>query len=745
MFKLIYKILIVFTLFTISARSQDFKDILINGNLRISDETILVFSDLPSKNFLDENAINDALKKLYSSGFFKNVIIKIENKKLIIEVIENPIIQTIFIEGIKNKKLNKSLNEVLILKNRSSFNSLLVKKDVDSILNLLKNKGYYFSKVVSSVQDLGSSKVDLFYDVELGKKAIITKISFIGDKKFKDSTLRNVILSEEFKFWKFISGKKFLNEGLINFDKKLMNNFYKNKGFYDVVIDSSFANYLGDDEFELVYNITSGKKYYFNELTLKLPTDYDTDDFNELNQIFSNLKGEPYSVNSITKILNEIDKIVMNEQYEFLKSTVDEKINSNLINLSFNIEESEKYYVEKINIYGNNITQEEVIRNVMIVDEGDGFNQLLHKKTLNNLNALNYFKNVKDEIIDGTLENQKIINITVEEKPTGEITAGAGIGTGGGTLVFGVNENNFLGRGLEFGTDIAFSQESVKGQISLNNPNYKGTNRSLDFSAESQTTDRLKSFGYKSNKTGFIMSSGFEVYEDYFLSIGTSSYFEDLETDSTASAAMKKQNGSYFDTFFNYTVALDTRNQRYKTTDGYISRFTQNVPLISNNYTLTNAYDFRVYDKFFNENVATYSIFISTTNALASKEVKLSERLFLSENRLRGFETGKIGPMDGADFIGGNYTMAFNVNATLPQILPSLQNTNFSLFFDAANVWGVDYNKGIADGGKIRTSIGLAVDLFTPIGPLNFSLSEPITKSKNDITEFFRFNLGTTF
>ena len=745
MFKLIYKILIVFTLFTISARSQDFKDILINGNLRISDETILVFSDLPSKNFLDENAINDALKKLYSSGFFKNVIIKIENKKLIIEVIENPIIQTIFIEGIKNKKLNKSLNEVLILKNRSSFNSLLVKKDVDSILNLLKNKGYYFSKVVSSVQDLGSSKVDLFYDVELGKKAIITKISFIGDKKFKDSTLRNVILSEEFKFWKFISGKKFLNEGLINFDKKLMNNFYKNKGFYDVVIDSSFANYLGDDEFELVYNITSGKKYYFNELTLKLPTDYDTDDFNELNQIFSNLKGEPYSVNSITKILNEIDKIVMNEQYEFLKSTVDEKINSNLINLSFNIEESEKYYVEKINIYGNNITQEEVIRNVMIVDEGDGFNQLLHKKTLNNLNALNYFKNVKDEIIDGTLENQKIINITVEEKPTGEITAGAGVGTGGGTLVFGVNENNFLGRGLEFGTDIAFSQESVKGQISLNNPNYKGTNRSLNFSAESQTTDRLKSFGYKSNKTGFIMSSGFEVYEDYFLSIGTSSYFEDLETDSTASAAMKKQNGSYFDTFFNYTVALDTRNQRYKTTDGYISRFTQNVPLISNNYTLTNAYDFRVYDKFFNENVATYSIFISTTNALASKEVKLSERLFLSENRLRGFETGKIGPMDGADFIGGNYTMAFNVNATLPQILPSLQNTNFSLFFDAANVWGVDYNKGIADGGKIRTSIGLAVDLFTPIGPLNFSLSEPITKSKNDITEFFRFNLGTTF
>tara|TARA_B100000795_G_scaffold160496_1_gene120678 strand:+ start:2633 stop:4870 length:2238 start_codon:yes stop_codon:yes gene_type:complete len=745
MFKLISKIFILFLLFTGLARSEKFDNILINGNVRISDETIIVFSELPSENFLDENSINNILKRLYKSGFFKNIAVKIENKNLIIEVLENPIIQTVFIEGIKKKKLEESLYEVLSLKNRSSFNSLSIKKDVDAITSLLKNSGYYFSNVVSSTQDLGSNKINLFYKVDLGKKARITKISFIGDKKFKDSTLRNIILSEEFKFWKIISGKKFLNEGLINFDKNLMNNFYKNKGFYDVVIDSSFANYLGNDQFELIYNIASGKKYYFNDLSLELPIDYEDNDFNELKNIFTNLKGKPYSLNSINKILKEIDKIVMNEQYEFLKSTVNEKINDNLINLTFNIEESEKFYVEKINIYGNNITQEEVIRNAMIIDEGDGFNELLHKKTLNNLRALNFFKKVDDDIVSGTLNNQKILNITVEEKPTGEISAGAGVGTGGGTLVFGVQENNFLGRGIEFGSDIAFSQETVKGQISLNNPNYKGTNKSLNFSAESMTTDRLKNFGYKSKKTGFSINSGFEYYEDLYLSMGTSSYFEDLQTDSSASTTMKKQNGSYFDTFFNYTLAYDKRDQTYQPTDGFISRFTQNVPVISKNYTLTNSYDLRFYDQFFEKNVATYAFFVSATNALSGRDVKLSERLFLRENRLRGFETGKIGPMDGSDFIGGNYTMAFNVNTTLPQILPSLQNTNFSLFFDAANVWGVDYNKGIADGGKIRTSVGLAVDFYTPIGPLNFSLSEPITKSKNDVTEFFRFNLGTTF
>ena len=745
MFKFISQFFILFILLTGLVKAEEFNNILINGNERVSEETIIVFSDLSNKSFLDENSINDVLKKLYDSGFFKNVTIIIENKNLIIDVEENPIIQTVFIEGIKKKQLEESLYNVLTLKNRSSFNSFSVKKDVDNILNLLKTKGYYFSKVVSSSQVLGSNKIDLFYKIDLGKKARITKISFIGDKKFKDNTLRNIILSEEFKFWKVISGKKFLNEDLIVLDKKLLNNFYKNKGFYNALIESSFANYLGEDEFELIYNITSGKKYYFDNLSIKLPIGYEEKDFDKLIKILNELKGEPYSLNSINKILNEIDKVVAKEKYEFLKSNVDEKIIDNLINLIFNIEESEKFYIEKINIFGNNITREDVIRNVLVVDEGDPFNQLLHKKTLNNLRSLNFFKTVDENITSGTSENQKIINITVEEKATGEISAGAGIGTGGGTVAFGVQENNFLGRGLQFGTDITLSQESVKGEISINDPNYNGTNKSLNFSAQSQTTDRLANFGYKSSKTGFSVGSGFEFYEDLYLNIGTSSYFEDLETDSTASATMKKQNGSYFDTFFNYTFAYDMRNQNYKPSDGFISRFTQNVPLISKNYTLTNSYDIRFYDKFFNENVASYSFFASATNALSGRDVKLSERLFLRENRLRGFETGKIGPMDGADFIGGNYTMAFNANTTLPQILPSLQSTNFSLFFDAANVWGVDYNKGIADGGKIRTSVGLAVDFFTPIGPLNFSLSEPITKSKNDVTEFFRFNLGTTF
>jgi len=737
---------ILFSIFlTFSTYSKNYAKIIVNGNERISNETILVFSEIQDNKSLDENSINEILKKLYNSGFFKDVTVKIENNNLIIEVLENPIIQTVFIEGIKRKKTEESLYEILSLKNRSSYNSTLIKKDEAAILAFLKDDGYYFSNVITSYQDLGGNKIDLLYQIDLGEKSKISKISFIGDKKFKDSALKNIVISEEYKFWKFLSGKKYLNENLINYDKKLLNNFYKNKGFFNVEIESSFANYLGNDEFEIIHNISSGKKFYFNEFDLNLPIDYDRDNFEELDKIFEDLKGEKYSLNSIDKILKEIDKIILNEQFEFLKSTVKENIEGNLINLTFDIGESKKFYVGKINIFGNNITRDEVIRNNLFVDEGDAFNELLQTRTLNKLRSLNFFSKVESEILDIENENKKIINITVEEKPTGEIMAGAGVGTSGGTVAFGVTENNFLGRGIEFSSDISVSNETLKGIISLNNPNYKGSNRSLNTSLESTITDRLKDFGYKSNKTGFSVGSGFEFYDDLYWNTGISTYVEKLDADSNASASIKKQEGSYFDTFFNHTFSYDKRNQRYKATNGYISRFTQNIPLISESYTLTNSYDYKIYNEWLDENVFSIGFFGKTTNSLSGKDVKLSDRLFLPSSKLRGFESGKVGPKDGSDYIGGNYAASINIATSLSQILPNSQNINFSIFFDAANIWGIDYDSTLNDENKIRSSIGIGLDFFTAIGPLNFSLSEPITKGKNDITESFRFNLGTTF
>ena len=746
MFKLILKCIIFFLILTFSANSKNYEKIIINGNERVSNETILVFTEINDEKFLDENSINDILKKLYNTGFFKDVSIKIEDNQLIIDIDENPIIQTVFIEGIKAKKIKNAIIDVLNLKDRSSFNTTLLKRDEIAIINILKERGYYFANITTSIEKLKDKKINLIYNIDIGNKAKISKISFNGNTKIKDRTLRNIIVSEEYKFWKFISGKKFLNEGLINFDTQLLNNFYKNKGYFDIKIESSYAKYLGNDNFEIIYNVSPGLKYYLNDIKLNLPTDYNTDDFVKLNNIFEKLKGKNYSLISIDKILDEIDKIVLNEKYEFLDSTVNEEFIDNLINLTFNIEEKdEKFYVERINIFGNNITREEVIRNSLFVDEGDPFNDLLHTKSINNIKSLNFFRDVESEIITGTNVNQKIINISVNEKPTGEITAGAGVGTSGGTIAFSAAENNFLGRGLKFDTSLTLSASSVRGLFSIKNPNYKGTNKSLNFSIQSIVTDQLKDFGYKSNKSGFSVGSGFELYEDFFFTTGISSYVETLKTDTTASESMAKQKGSYFDTFFNYTLDYDKRNQKYKTSEGFRSKFNQNLPIISENYSIKNTYDLKIYNSWLKENIATISLYASATQSLTNKDVKLSERISLPSSKLRGFEPGKIGPKDGEDFVGGNYATALTISTTLPHVLPSLQNTDFLLFLDIANVWGVDYDSSVSDDNKIKSSLGLGIDWFTPIGPLNFSLTEVISKGDNDIAESFRFNIGTTF
>ena len=738
--------LILFSIFlTFSSYSKNYEKIIINGNERISNETILVFSEIQDNVPLDENSINEILKKLYKSGFFKDVSVKIENDKLTINVLENPIIQTVFIEGIKKKKTEKQIYDLLTLKNRSAYNVTSVKNDQKFILSYLKNNGYYFSKISISTRDIGDNKIDLFYKINLGEKAKISKISFIGDKNFKDSLLRSIIVSEEYKFWKIISGKKYLNENIINLDKRLLTNFYKNKGFYDIIVDSTFANYLGNNKFELIYNISPGEKYFFNDLKINLPIDYSVNNFDELSSFFQELKGKNYSLTEIEKILKIIDEITLNKEFEFLESNVVEDVKDNLINLTFNIEESEKFYIEKINIFGNNITEESVIRNNLIIDEGDGFNELLHNRSINNIKSLNFFKSVNDEVVNGTLKNQKIININLEEKPTGEISAGAGVGSEGSTLAFGVIENNFLGRGIALNSNLRLTTTGVRGNFDLNNPNYKGSNRSLGISLESSVTDNLTDYGYKSNKTGFSIESGYEIFDNFFMNTGVSTYFETLKTDATASTNLKKQKGNYFDTFFNYTFDYDQRNQKFQTTNGYRSTFSQNIPLISESYSLKNRYDFTKYIEWLNENIITLSFFSASSNSLNGNNIKLSERLFLPSKKLRGFESGKIGPKDNSDFIGGNYSMAINASSTLPQVLPSLQNSDFIMFFDAGNIWGVDYDETIDDDNKIRSSVGIGVNINTVIGPLSFSLAQPITKGKNDITETFRFNLGTTF
>ena len=742
----ISKFIIFFYLITQSfALSEIVKEIEVKGNQRISTETIIMFSDVKINQSVDENKLNDVTKNLFDTNFFKNITVEIKSNILKINVIEFPIIENVNIKGIKAKKILEALNKSLSLKSRASFDDFLFYQDKENLNEVLKQMGYYYSTIDAYIEDLGDNKVKLTYDVSLGEKAKIKKITFIGDKIFKDSKLKNVIISEEYKFWKFISGKKFLNQDLIELDERLLKNFYLNNGYYKVEINSSFAKMLDEGNFELIYNINAKNKFYFNNIDLKLPKDFNIDNFSSLFDLFKDLKGEKYSINSVKKILDNIDIITIREEYKSLSSQVEEILEDDKISLVFIIEETEKFIVEKINVFGNNVTQESVIRNQLEVDEGDIYNEILQKKSENNLKSLNFFKNVSSKVSEGKNSNTKIINISVEEKPTGEITAGAGLGTSGGTITAGIKENNYLGRGLSVEANGTLTSESFKGLFSVTNPNYKNSDKSVFANVQAIEINQLSNYGYKTNKTGFGLGTKFEYLSDLNFGISTTSFFEKIETDSTASKRQKKQEGNYWDTFVKFNLDYDKRNQKFKTTDGFRSNYNINIPVISDTNTLTTSYNYRIFSELYENNVSSFALFLQTANSLSSDDIKLSERLVIPSRKLRGFERGKVGPKDGNDYIGGNHVTAINFTSTLPQLFPNAQNLDISLFLDAANIWGVDYDASIDDAGKIRSSIGIGVDWFTLIGPLNFSLSEIITKEDTDITETFRFNIGTTF
>jgi outer membrane protein insertion porin family len=362
-------LIIFFSLFSIlNANSEIVKSIEIIGNERVSSETIKLFSNASINENLDNNDLNDILKNLYDTNFFKDVSVELTSNILRIKVEENPIIENIIINGIKSDSLKENVTKNLKLKARSSYNKVLLNSDKNILRSSLKDAGYYFSNIDIETIDLGDKKIDIIINIDLGKKSKIKKISFLGDKKFKDGKLKSLIVSEEYKFWKFISGKKYLNENMINLMKGLLKNFYLNKGYYDVEINSSFAKLLNDDnEFELIFNINAKNKFFFNDLTIELPVDFESSNFDIIKNFFSDLKGEPYSINKVEKILNKLDLISINQQYQSVKSTVSENIISNKINLAFKIEETEKFLVERINIFGNNITRENVIRNQLLI------------------------------------------------------------------------------------------------------------------------------------------------------------------------------------------------------------------------------------------------------------------------------------------------------------------------------------------------------------------------------------------
>ncbi len=738
-----YIFIIIFFLFS-HAHSEIVKKVEITGNDRVSTETIKVYGEVSINKDYTTADLSEIIKKLYSTEFFEDVKIEVKNNILKISVKEYPIINLVQFEGEKTKKIKEAILERLKLQSKSSFIKSYLNDDIEVVKKMYGSLGFNFVKVETKIEKFSENRINLIYLVKKGDKTSISKINFIGDKKIKDKTLRDIIVSEEDKFWKFLSKNTDLNFNNTELDKRLLVNYYKSIGYYDVQVLSSNAEITSDNDTILTYNINAGTRYKVSKISTNVSEVFDKKIFFPLEDEFKKVVGKYYSPFKITKLLDEIDALILENDLQFVEHSVNEVIEDETIEVKINIFEGNKQLVERINIKGNTVTDEAVIRGELLLDEGDPFSNIKIDKSISRIKSRNLFGEVIQDVSDGSSKDLKIIDIVVEEKPTGEISAGAGVGTEGGSFSFNVSENNWLGKGKKVSTFVNVNKTTFEGGISVSDPNYDFSGNSLSYGLNTITNDKPSS-GFKNKIYSSNIGVGFEQYRNIYISPGLSLSYDDLTVESTASQSLQKQAGEVTDLSGAYSISLDKRNRTFKPTDGYISSFTQQLPVFSDAPTIQNSYSYSVYNQFNQDVIGSFKLYASNITGIQDEDVRLSKRISIPSRRLRGFEYGKVGPKDGLDYVGGNNAVAINFEGALPNLLPESTKTDISLFLDLANVWGVDYDSTVGDSSKLRSSVGVNTGWMSPLGPMTFTFSNNLSKADSDVTESFNFRLGTTF
>ena len=741
----IIKFKLFFLFFTFIFFSQQLlanENVIIKGNKNISSKTI--YSLAPNNiQSLDTNLLNDFQKKIFETGFFEKVDLKIHNKKIIINVVENPLINFFFIEGVKNNEVKNKLFDLSKIKENSIFQTFLIKDDIKKFSELLKSLGYLNNKLTYQIKKIENNKVNIFYNVELNEKYKINRIYFIGNKFFKSSTLKDVVYSSEHGWWKFFSNSTTPSESLINFDTSLIKKFYLDNGFYDVQINSGSIKILDNSRADLIYSIDSGQRYTVEKYNI---TDNSKSLKNEnilyLKKQFNKLVKENYDLSSIRKLVDFSINYLSKLNYDLIIQFKTTKIHTDKIELSFFIsEQPNKKIIDKITIIGNSITDDFVIRNNLVFSEGDFFNSSKLNSSVDKLKGKGYFKNV--EITSIPIDENKLeLQIKVEEQPTGEISAGAGAGTNGATLSGSLNEKNFLGRGLNVNSILNIGTQKIFGRVSYLNPDYNNTGITFKSSvfAENNTYDNTS---YENKIIGSSVSLDYEVFDKFFLNPGVSVDFDSLKANSDASNAIKRREGNYYTSKLFYNFSKNTKNRDLQPTEGYTFGVGQGLSLLSDIPYINNRIFGSYYNEYLENVIGSVKYKIESINGF-DKDIKYSDRLSVNSDNLRGFADRGIGPKIDNDFIGGNYSFYSSFSSTLPNGLPEKWNATTNIFFDTANVWGVDDNSA-SDSSKLRTSIGLGFSWISPLGPISITYAEAITKENTDDVEQFNFKIGSAF
>lgn len=722
----------------------------VEGAKRIEMATIESYLLVRQGDPFDAVRIDRSLKSLFATGLFADVKMSRQGDDLVVTVVENPVINRIAFEG--NMRIDdKKLEAETSLKPRVIFTRTKVQADVKRVLDLYRRSGRFAATVEPKVIQLDQNRVDLVFEVSEGDLTAVNNIRFVGNRAFDDGELREVVLTRETRWYRFLTSDDTYDPDRITFDRELMRRYYLEHGYADFRVVSAVAELTPDRKsFFITYTIDEGPRYAVGTVNVIANLrDLDAADVDGDVQV---VEGDWYNSQLMDGTIEALTTRVGNLGYAFVDITpkLVRNTEERLIDLTFEINEGSRVFVERINIQGNVRTLDEVIRRQFQLVEGDAFNVSKLDRSRRRIQDLNFFKTVNFDRLPGSAEDKAVIDVTIEEKSTGSLSLGAGFSTTAGALAdISVRERNLLGKGQDLKVGLSIAQRQSQIDLSFTEPYFLDRELSAGFDLYHTTVDNQDSSSYSSKTTGAGLRMGYPLSTDLSQSWSYSLRRSSVtDVSSSASTLIQAQEGTKVVSELGHAIGLDMRDSKLNPTGGYYARMKNGLAGLGGDVAyLRNTVNAGTYYKVAKGWVVSVNGKTGYIVGLG-EDVSLMNRYFMGGDDLRGFASSGIGPRDKStkDALGGQWMYNGSVELSVPLGLPEELGISGKMFTDVGSLGQVEPSTtSVSDSGSLRGSAGVGIKWVSPVGPISLDFAQALVKESYDITETMRINFGTRF
>ncbi|MCB1969301.1 MAG: outer membrane protein assembly factor BamA [Geminicoccaceae bacterium] len=739
--------------FPVRAESPDdrIQNIIIEGNQRIEDATVESYLSIHRGDTFDSTALDNSLKNLFATGLFDDVVIRRTGNDLVVSVVENPIVNRVAFEG--NLRIEDSVLESEVqIRPRVVYTRARVQTAVSRILELYRRNGRYAAQVNPKIIELDQNRVDLVFEIEEGPETKVAGISFIGNEKFSDNTLRGVIETKESAFWRILSSADTYDPDRLAFDQELLRRFYLERGYAEFAVVSAIAELTPDGSaFYITFTVDEGDLYHFGKIDLESSIrDLSLDDLRSLVQTE---EGEVYNANQVESTIQALTDKTGELGYAFANIDPVTQIDRDALTIAitYSIAEGQRVYVDRINITGNVRTLDEVIRREMRLSEGDAYNVALLRRSQQRIRNLGYFDSVDVTTSQAAAADRIDINVKVSERSTGELSFGAGFSTSDGPLFdIRLTERNLLGTGNSISSNLTVSGRRQDVEFSYTNPYFLDRELAAGIDVFRRRTDFQSESSFDETSTGGVLRADYPLTEHLHHSVRYTLREDKIESVSnSASVFIREEEGSRITSSIGETFTYDLRDTRFLPSEGYLLRLDQELAgLGGDNKFIMNEGRADYYYQIYPDVVLNLGAGFGYIHGLTGEDVHLSNRFFIGGSSLRGFKAGGIGPRDSEtdDSLGGNLYYTGTAEVRFPLGLPEELRMFGRTFVDVGSLHEIDvHGPTLIDNSDPRVGAGIGLSWLSPLGPLSIDFAQAVVKKDEDQTESFRISFGTRF